>query len=286
MRRIIRYLLLTILLLININAFSQDDDDFYFHKGFAGLYAIVRSKKINGQWTPPETVSFTSRYSDAEPHLSYDGSKIVFSSNRPLDGKGEPLSDKNIWIAERFGEDWQEPRPFGFAVNTESNELHPVFSSTNDLYFCSTRDDDLDIFVSQYKNGKYLNPQKLDAAVNSPFGDGDAYPAPDGSFLIFISYNRPECYGNADLYISFQNEDGTWSKSKNMGPKINTKFREVDPVISFDSKYLFFRSNRINSTIYSEKPLNYNEILKITNSPGNGKGDIYWVDLKIIEELR
>ena len=37
---------------------------------------------------------------------------------------------------------------------------------------------------------------------------------------------------------------------------------------------------------YSEKAVTYEEIIEKLNNPQNGNGDIYWVDAKIIEDLR
>ena len=88
------------------------------------------------------------------------------------------------------------------------------------------------------------------------------------------------------MYISFKKEDGTWTKSKNMGSIINTFYREVDPVVSPDSKYIFFRSNRRIHKSYSETAVTYGEFINILNSPGNGEGDIYWVDAKVIQNLK
>lgn len=266
--------------------FSPDGNEFYFHKGFAGRVAIVYMKQKNGKWTSPQVASFSGKYGDAEPHLSYDGQKLVFSSNRPLDGRGEPLNTTKIWMVERNGSEWGEARPFGYGVDMKNRELHPAFSETNDLYFCSNRDDELDIFILKYVDGGYLKPEKLGNKINSPYGDGDAFVSPDGSYMVFISYGRPECFGNSDLYVSHKNGDGTWGQAINMGPRINTQFREVDPVISFDGKYLFFRSNRRIHGSYSDEPVTYDDILKIESGPGNGNGDIYWVSSKIIDQLK
>ena len=93
-------------------------------------------------------------------------------------------------------------------------------------------------------------------------------------------------YGGADLFISFRKETGTWTKAKNMGEKINSSAHEYCPTISPDGKYFFFTSNRTIHKNYSETPLTYEEKLRILNSPGNGQGDIYWVDAKIIEQLK
>jgi tricorn protease-like protein len=71
-----------------------------------------------------------------------------------------------------------------------------------------------------------------------------------------------------------------------MGEKINSSGWEFCPTVSPDGKYLFFTSTRRLHEPYSEIPLTYERKLKILNSPGNGSADIYWVNTKIIEDLK
>jgi len=82
--------------------------------------------------------------------------------------------------------------------------------------------------------------------------------APDESFMVFTAINRPGGYGQRDLYLTLRRADGTWSKPKNLGPRINSPYFEFGPRISPDKKYLFFtradgwweNSNRDTSDIY------------------------------------
>jgi hypothetical protein len=67
---------------------------------------------------------------------------------------------------------------------------------------------------------------------------------------------------------------------------ISTGHSERIAAFTPDGKYFFFTSNRILHKSYSEIPLTYEKKLKIMNSPGNGSADIYWVDAKIIEDLK
>jgi outer membrane protein OmpA-like peptidoglycan-associated protein len=68
----------------------------------------------------------------------------------------------------------------------------------------------------------------------------------DGEVMI-MGLSRNDTYGDLDLYISFRKEDNTWSAPKNMGKKINTKYRESTPYLSLDMKRLYFSSNRPTS---------------------------------------
>lgn len=49
---------------------------------------------------------------------------------------------------------------------------------------------------------------------------------------------------NMDLYISFRLRDLIYSEPINIGPDINTPYRESTPMLSHDSKRLFFTSDR------------------------------------------
>lgn len=266
--------------------FSPDGREIFFHFGGLGRMVILHMKRVNNRWTAPQVASFSGKYRDGEPHFSCDGNKLLFRSTRPLEGKGEPMASTDIWIVERDENDWDEPRNLGPIINSEKDDLYPTISKSGDLYFASNRDGGWDIYVSKYVNGRYAKPEKLSDAINSEFGDWDAFLAPDESYIIFGSNGRSDGFGESDLYISFRKEDGTWTKSKNMGSQINTFYREVDPVISPDGKYIFFRSNRRIHKSYAKSPLTYNEIIKMLDSPGNGEADIYWVDARIVDHLK
>jgi hypothetical protein len=257
--------------------FSLDGKELFFHFGGLGRMVILHMKRVNNRWTAPQVASFSGKYRDGEPHFSYDGNKLLFRSTRPLEGKGEPMVSTDIWIVERDENGWGEPRNPGPIINSDKDDLYPTISKSGDLYFASNRDGGWDIYVSKYVNGRYAKPEKLSDAINSEFGDWDAFLAPDESYIIFGSNGRSDGFGESD---------GTWTKSKNMGSKINTFYQEVDPVISPDGKYIFFRSNRRIHKSYAESPLTYNEIIKMLDSPGNGEADIYWVDTKIIKDLK
>lgn len=103
--------------------------------------------------------------------------------------------------------------------------------------------------------------------------------------LIFTS-ERPGGLGSGDLYISFIDEEGNWTKAKHMGDKINTPGSEYCPMISPDGKYLFFTSARRSTRRIPDKPLTYDNFKKIHSRSLNGLSDIYWVDARIIQGLK
>jgi Tol biopolymer transport system component len=182
---------------------------------------------------------------------------------------------------------WTTAANLGADINTETQEFYPSVSSTGTLYFSSNREGGKgsgDIYRSRLVDGKYSKPENLGDAINSKFMDGDPYIAPDESFLIFTSYNRPDGLGDGDLYISV-NQNGNWTTAKNLGAPINSSALDFCPSMSPDGKYFFFTSERGFADQQLTKPLTYEEFQKQIRSPGNGLGDIYKIDARVILDI-
>jgi hypothetical protein len=242
-------------------AFSPDGKEVYFSafiRNKAYSERIMYMKLENGFWTPPKVAPF-SGYFGGGPCFTPDGNKIFYSSARPLAHRGERREDRDIWYVERTADGWSKPKRTSF--NTDTWEDRVYISDLGNIYYKSNND----IFMAKMIDDGFSEPEILGDAINSEYGEQDPCIAPDESFMVFYS-SRPGHLGkeNGDLYISFRKKDGTWTKAVNMGPTFNkghvcTRF----PRLSSDGKYLFF-SKLIG--------------------PRNDK--IFWVDAKIIEELK
>ena len=286
--------------------FSPDGDEFYFQFG-RKPHVIMRTVMRDGRWSAPETVSFSGVYNDCEPCFSPDGRSLVFMSQRPhtdddsmtragapdlsADGSNPPVSaspvDKDIWIVEREGNEWGRPRNLGPPVNTDRNELYPVFSPDGDLYFSADWEGNVDIYLAKREGDGFATPERLGAEINTGHDDYDVAISPDGSYVIFSSAGRDDGIGASDLYISFNTQEGGWTKARNMGERMNSEQSEVAPTITPDGKYIFFSSTRsLEKGYYSYRVESYEELKDLLDAPGNGFGDIYWVNAEIVEVYR
>ncbi len=272
------------------STFAPDGQEFYYAVSGVPRQVIVFMKFQENRWTQPQIPVFSGRYNDWDLNFSPNGKKLYFTSNRPLTGTGDPLDNSNLWVVDKLNTGWSEPQDLGPLINTDGYENYP--SVTNDgtlYYFHSKKGDDRnpDVYYSKLKNGKYSEPERLGNEINSQYHEWDPFIAQDESYLIFGSVDRPGGFGGCDLYISFRKEDGSWTQAINMGETINTEANEFCPNVTSDGKYLFFTSRRRRFEGFHPKdPITYEEKMKMVNSPGNGEGDIYWVDAKIIEDLR
>ena len=96
-------------------------------------------------------------------------------------------------------------------------------------------------------------------------------------------WGSPEI-GGGDLFISFRNEDGSWTEAVNMGEPINTPTLDMCPALSHDGKYLFWTSRRASAEL--PPAASYEELVKRLNSPANGSMNLFWVSIDLVEPLR
>ncbi|UCE23915.1 MAG: PD40 domain-containing protein, partial [Candidatus Zixiibacteriota bacterium] len=81
-------------------------------------YVIIRVKRDGEAWLAPEVASFSGYYSDYRPYFSPDGTRLFFSSVRPLPGDTVQNSSHDIWVTEKKGQSWSDPIHLGFVLNS------------------------------------------------------------------------------------------------------------------------------------------------------------------------
>jgi Tol biopolymer transport system component len=270
------------------SVFSPDGQEFYFCARNMGASSLFVMKCAQGVWGRPDSLPFAGPYNDIDISLSPDGQRLFFCSNRPVAGSGSPKADHDIWMCERHGGTWGPPIHLGDAVNSPRDDFYPVVTKSKTLYFNSQRagPGTNDIYMCRWVDGKYAPAEKLGPEINTDRREFDAFVAPDESFIIFTS-ERPADDPYGDLYISFKAPEGAWTSAKNIGKGINGPGPEFGTVLSPDGKFLFFTRQTMPRIVRKAgSPLTYDDYIKMHNSPDNASTNIWWVDAKIIEELR
>jgi WD40-like Beta Propeller Repeat len=271
--------------------FSTDGKTFYFVKSTpdANFWTIVLSRFQNGTWTAPQVAPFSGQYSDADEFITRDGQQMFFISRRPVSADISPnASGKlDIWVMDKTANgDWGEPRNLGRPINSDANEYYPTVADNGTLYFGSRRKGGKggpDIYRSRLVNGKYQEPENLGDAINTEFDEFEPYVAPDESFMIFMAGGgRPDSLGGYDFYISY-NRNGQWTKAKNVGAPINSSADEFSAKITPDGKYFFWGSTRSLIDQAKTKNWNFQELSNAFHAPGNGLGDIYYIDVSALK---
>jgi len=244
--------------------FSVDGRLFLFARAGSANNGILFMEQKDGIWTKPQLASFSAGGHDWDFSLAPDGNTVFVASGRPTREGGSPVQNHRIWVSERTNQGWSESRLLPFPVNSGYHDSYPSVTEDGTLYFFSRRSGglgDADIYRSKSVDNQYTTVENLNVPINSEYSDLDPFIAPDESYMIFCS-TRSGGYGKADLYAAFRQSDDLWTQPVNMGKKVNSSYQEYIPSVTIDGKYFFFTSNK------------------------SGNRDIYWVDAKIIEDLK
>ena len=203
-----------------------------------GSGALMHSKMVDGAWTYPIPMKFQRTGIDNDvPFFSFDGKKLYFISNAATDA-GNDAGKERIWVSERHGDSWGEPKPLNYKVNSFPVHWQFSFDKQGNLYFAQWRR----MYFAEFSSGDFKDPVNLPERLGKETLNGDSpLIAPDGSYLIYAESEpgKPAL----DLVIMFKKKDSSWTNPADIGSGINTPGNELCPILSFDGKYLFYTSN-------------------------------------------
>lgn len=190
-----------------------------------------------------------SRYSDYGPSLNINDSVLIFTSRRyetevaPLDYR----RNEDIFLSRKDDYGWIEAQPLT-DINTIFNEGSACISKDGKVLFfarCDAPDTygNCDLFVAELQeDGTWGNVKNLGSEVNSNSWDSHPSLSHSGDTLYFAS-DRIGGFGMADIYFTFKDKKGRWTKAQNAGPYINTRDNEVSPFFHPTYNVLYFSSN-------------------------------------------
>ena len=170
--------------------------------------------------------------------------------------------DENIFTSKWENGKWSNPVSISTTINTKYNEGASSMSADGKtIVFASCNRADgvgsCDIYISYKEGEEWSVPENMGKKVNAAGWDSEPSLSADGKVLYFSS-ERSGGYGREDIYVSYKQENGTWSVARNLGPVINTEGREVSSFIHASGSTLYFSTN---------------------NRPGMGEFDIFRSDL-------
>jgi len=172
--------------------------------------------------------------SEYNPVVSGDGKTLIYTAEKKF--------YTGIFMSTKENGQWGTPvnllPQLGIDGDCETTSLS---SDGKELYLY--REDDLDgnLYVSYFEDGSWSKIQKLGENINTEYWESHAFIAHGGEKLYFTS-NRPGGYGDLDIYVSQRQNDGSWGQPTNLGPTINTPWREDTPFLTDDGESLFFSS--------------------------------------------
>jgi len=211
-------------------------------------------------WSKPKLIPFWKQLiHNGDFVIAPDDSTMLYQVKQDHSGQLE----SNIWQVKLEEDGWGLRYALPSPINTSYDESFASRASNGNLYFFSRRPGGMgqsDLYMVEYQINGYSNPINL-KELNTSFHEWDPYIAPDESYIIFCS-TKPGGMGRDDLYISFKNPQNQWCSPVHLGDRFNSSSSENRPYVTNDGRFFFYTSSK------------------------RGNRDIYWVDAKIIEELK
>lgn len=190
------------------------------------------------------------------PAFSANGRRVYLM----VSGMGE--ENYNVWMSERKGNDWTEPRNLHLPINPR-DEMWWI-SATNDgtIYITLGKEAENRYTVHWARpnaEGAYpsLESMQTRIATQNVFFH---QIAGDESYIILSQWNAGGGRGGYDLWVSFNEGEDQWTWPRNLGPAVNTGIDEMAAYMTGDGKYLFYN----------------------TRSGNVQNADIYWIELSAV----
>jgi outer membrane protein OmpA-like peptidoglycan-associated protein len=192
--------------------------------------------------------SINSKYGEIAPVISPDGRTLYYVRTEHPDNK----CNQAIWFSTLQADStWGAAERMGAPFNLENN------NSINSL----TADGATLLIPEAYHNGEYMSKgysfthrtakgwskfQSIGMKNYEQLAKGNfayAQLSNDGN-KILMCFSPTGNDNDNDLFVSFRQEDDTWSEPANMGKGVNTTANEISPFLASDGVTLYFASNR------------------------------------------
>ncbi|MFC1634251.1 hypothetical protein ACFL5Z_05370 [Planctomycetota bacterium] len=238
----------------NWATFSADGNTFCFYRNF---YVYITENTGQG-WTRPKRVK-SIPYKVCSPCLSPDANSIYFNQRLYPSRRWSPRR------CMRTSKGWSLPQELGTPFTDSGASGGFSLAADNSIYFNSNKIPygQSPFLVAPFVDNTWPQAITIPLEVGNIRGHSPGI-APDASFMVVYSI-QPGAPGGTEtnLYLILRQPDGSWSKPRDMGPKINTGYFEYLARISPDKKYMFF--GRGNGW---------------AENSSRDTSDIYWVELK------
>ncbi len=189
-----------------------------------------------------------SKYHELAPVITQDGKRLYFVR------EGHPKNLGFMKMQDVWYSDIDSNGRFSESVN-----IGPPINNSYSNFVCSTTPDGNGLLLGNI----YLRDGSMRDGVSMSYFDGTKWSFPDSlniknfynnnrnvSFsmsssgkVLLMSLERNDTYGGFDIYVSFLNNDSSWSEPKNIGPEVNTAGDEISPFLAADETTLYYSTN-------------------------------------------
>ncbi|KGE87673.1 hypothetical protein IX84_14155 [Phaeodactylibacter xiamenensis] len=226
---------------------TNDQKLLYFtRKTDKGDEDLYESEFTNGQWSRGRPVRDLNTSKDEGMSTFVRDGRVLFYT---VCGREGVLGGCDIWQVEMDqNREVTAMAPLEGFANSGGWESQAAISCDGQaLYFASNRPGGVggtDLYVCERQaDGSWGEAVNLGAGINSKLDEEAPFITNDGQTLYFSSNGHPGM-GDQDIFMSWKDKDGEWSVPINLGPPVNSAFRELGFFLTADGQTGYFASDR------------------------------------------
>lgn len=244
------------------------------------------SKSAEFKFQPENLKNINSDYSELAPIISSDGKTLYFTREGFPENIGEE-KQQDVWYStSKDGIEFDIPKNIGPPINDQYNNFAiSVTPDNNTLVLGNVYRKNLPplpgLSFSHFNGSSWSFPEKINISGIRTKSKQNSYSLGNDGKTLLLSIVGEDTYGEHDLYVSFLQEDSSWSKPMNLGAEINTASNEESPFLASDGITLYFSGNGYpglgNNDIFMTRRLDdtwehWSEPINL----GNKINSIYW----------
>ncbi|TRX58364.1 OmpA family protein [Fulvivirga sp. M361] len=208
-----------------------------------------------------------SEYREMKPLLSPDGKTLYFSRRNHPGNVGGVKDNEDIWFSEKDENgEWKLAQNIGETLNNAGPNFVSSVTPDGKAVLMVLGNQYLEngkmaagISISSNASGSWSKPSALIIENDYNYSEKANFFLANNRKVLIMSVMREDSNGGRDLYVSFVEDDSTWTEPLNLSAKVNTAGEESSPFLAADDKTLYFSSDGYSgfggSDIYISKRL-------------------------------
>jgi outer membrane protein OmpA-like peptidoglycan-associated protein len=218
--------------------------------------SILLADKLNPNFEAKRvSENINSPFRETAPVFSPDGNTLYFSRAEHPENTGGIDDPMDIWYSTynpSTGE-WSVAQNIGSPLNTAGANYMTIVKANRDEYVAVLgntykKDGSMRTGVSvtsrlaSQGEDSWEQPAAFRITEDYNFSENADFTLSDNRRVLIYSAQRNEGKGDNDLWVSFLQENGNFSRPLNLGQTVNTACAETSPFLAPDMKTLYFAS--------------------------------------------
>lgn len=196
-------------------------------------------------------LSVNSSFEELLPVISPDGKSLFFVRNQHpqnIDYK-DGSDNQDIWFSELAADgSWSSAKNMGLPLNTGGhNFVSSVMPDGNTLLLGNAYNEDGSLSagasLTHRTTGGWSFPEKINILNYYNRSEFVTFFMSNSGKILLMTVKRDDSFGSEDIYVSFLQNDNSWSEPMNLGDVVNTPGDEISPFLAADEVTMYYATD-------------------------------------------